>query len=117
MANISFARPNTIYSPPAPISSPLIPRQTISEYKPILVKLRAFGTNNISRLTASEADPRLLGLVEIVKTRGQGVLQRMYVSFGMQRLPWLHTNLTLARLEHEQQRVESGDDFGDWVVQ
>lgn len=82
-----------------------------------MVKLRAFGTNNIPRLTASEADPRLLDLVEIVKTCRQCVVQRMYVSFGMQRLPWLYTNLTLARLKHKQQRVESGDDFGSWIAQ
>lgn len=54
---------------PTPDSNPRIPRQAIPENKPILIKLWAFGTNNIPWLTASEANPGLFDLVEIVKAR------------------------------------------------
>ncbi len=39
-------------------------------------------------------------------------MQVLHVAGRVQRVPRPHARLRLARLEHEQQRVEAGDDLG-----
>jgi hypothetical protein len=55
----------------------------------------------------------LLRLVECIKSRAQRVFQRAHVAVRMQHFPRVRAFASFARLEDDEQSVQSGDDFGN----
>lgn len=88
-----------------------MPRSALTIGKPVLLKLRPFGINNVSQLTSIKADPLLLRQVEIVESHTQGVLEIQHVPSRVQRMPGPGACRPLARLEHIQQRVQPGNNL------
>ena len=88
-----------------------MPRGALTIAKPVLLKLRPFGINDVSQLTSIKADPLLLREVEVVKSHSQGILEIQHISSRVQRVPGPSACRSLARLEHKQQRVQPGDNL------
>lgn len=77
--------------------------------KAITLELRAFGIKNLSQLAPIVPHFLLLSLVEVVKPRCQRVVQVLDIASWVEGLPRANASLPLARLEDEQQRVQSSD--------
>jgi len=89
----------------------------MSIHQPVRLKLRTLGVHNITHLAPVVAHPLLLGLVKDVEPARQGIVQVLHIASRMQGLPGTGARLALARLEHEEQRVQTRDNLleGDSV--
>lgn len=74
-------------------------------------KLRPLGVQNVALLAPRISHSLLFHLIELVEARGERILEVLHVPFRMQRLPRTGACLALARLEHEKQGVQPGNDL------
>ena len=90
---------------------PLAPAHAVAVDDAVRLELGALGLWEVAHLAAVEVDLLLLLLVKDVEATAEGVAQVLDVARRVQRVPRPHARLALARFEHEQQRVEPGDDL------
>lgn len=86
---------------------PLTPPRPVSINEPVRLELRALGVEEVAQLAAAEADLYLVPLVKAVEAWAQGVAQGPDVACRVKGVPRADARLALARLEHQEQSVES----------
>lgn len=86
-------------------------------HQPISFKLGTLSIEQIPQLASIIPHTLLLRDVELIVPTRQRILQILNTSLGMQSPPWLRARLRLARLEHEEERVQTGDGLGEGDAQ
>lgn len=84
---------------------------TLSINNTVRLKVGTLGIGDIAQLAAVVADLLLLVLIKDIKARAESAVEVLNVTLRVKSLPRLDAGATLASLEDEEQRIETGDDL------